>query len=63
MVLKVDMMNGIDGVDFPAAWPNRQRGKYGKVEMNFIGREELIQNKKATTRLQDKADAEKLSEK
>jgi hypothetical protein len=58
---RVDMMNEIDGVDFDTAWMNRRRGAFGKVEVNFIGRLELIRNKKSTSRLQDKADAEKLS--
>ena len=59
--VRVDMMNGIDGIDFQTAWINRQRGKYGKTEVNFIGRNELIKNKKSTSRAQDKADAEKIS--
>ncbi len=38
------------------------RGNYGDVEANFIGKIDLIKNKTSTPRLQDKADAEKLSE-
>jgi hypothetical protein len=54
-------MNGIDGVDFQTSWKNRIRGPYGNIEVNFIGRSDLIRNKQSTTRLQDKADAEELS--
>jgi hypothetical protein len=61
--VRVDMVNQIDGVDFKEAWDNKVRGAYGKVAVNFIGRAELIKNKKSTSRLQDKADVEKLTEK
>lgn len=60
--VRVDIINAIAGVRFTDAWKKRVRGTYGKVEANFIGKAELIKNKTATSRLQDKADAEKLSE-
>ena len=37
------------------------RGKYGEIEVNFIGRIELIKNKKASGREQDLLDAKKLA--
>ena len=61
--VRVDIISEIDGVDFSEAWGKKVRGNYGKVEVNFISRIDLIKNKKSTSRLQDKADAEKLSEK
>ena len=59
--VRVDIINQIDGVEFDTAWPNHVRGKYGVVEINFIGKSELIKNKSSTSRLQDQADVEKLS--
>jgi hypothetical protein len=59
--VRVDFLNQISGVNFEEAWKNKIRGKYGNVEVNFIGRLELIKNKKSTNRPKDKLDAEELS--
>lgn len=61
--LRVDIINEIDGVTFDEAKSGIVRGKYGKVEVNFIGKKELIRNKKSTGRAQDIVDAEKLEKK
>lgn len=58
--LRVDIINEIDGVSFDEAFRNSVRGKYGSVEVNFIGRIQLIKNKKESGRPQDIVDAEKL---
>jgi len=60
--VRVDLINEISGVEFNDAWENRARGNYGTSEVNFINKSDLIKNKTSTPRLQDKADAEKLSE-
>ena len=57
----VDFINTIDGVAFAEAAEGRLRGKYGDIEVNFIGKMALTKNKMSTNRTQDKADAEKLS--
>ena len=46
---------------FAEAKPNIVRGRYGSVEVAFIGREELLRNKRSTPRARDKADLEELS--
>jgi len=53
-------LNEIDGVNFNTAAKNLVRGKYGKIDVNFIGLEELVVNKKAAGRPQDKVDVELL---
>ncbi len=58
--VRVDLLNEIDGVEFAAAIKSAVKGKYGDAEVIFIGKQDLIKNKRATTRLQDKADVEKL---
>ena len=58
--LRVDIINEIDGVEFEDVYKNSVRGKYGEIEVNFIGRIELIKNKKASGRDQDLLDAKKL---
>ena len=60
--LRVDFINEIDGVEFNEAWKNRIKGKYGSVSVNFISRTDLIKNKSATKKIEDKLDVEKLTE-
>jgi hypothetical protein len=60
--VRVDIINEIAGVEFNHAWEKRVRGNYGALQVNFISKIDLIHNKRSTPRLQDKADAEKLSE-
>jgi len=60
--VRVDIINEISGVEFNDAWKKRVRGNYGTTKVNFINKTDLIKNKTSTPRLQDKADAEKLSE-
>ena len=58
--LRVDIINEIDGINFDDVYKNIVRGKYGEIEVNFIGRIELIKNKMASGRDQDLLDAKKL---
>ncbi len=59
---RVDLINEIDGVTFDEARPNAVRGRYGNVDVTFIGRAELVKNKKATPRMKDKGDVEELEQ-
>ncbi len=61
LVNDTDTINEIDGVAFAAAQPNVARGHYGDIEVNFIGFDDLIQNKMATPRAKDKGDVEELT--
>jgi hypothetical protein len=61
--LRVDIVNEIDGVGFDEATAHCVRGHYGDIEVSFIGRIELIRNKRASGRDQDRVDAEKLEKK
>ena len=47
---------------FEKSEENIIRGTYGQIEVNFIGREDLIRNKKATGRSQDEVDAKMLEQ-
>ena len=60
--VRVDMLNEIDGVTFDDAWPNAVRGRYGNVDVTFIGLADLVKNKKATPRMKDKGDVEELGQ-
>lgn len=54
--IRVDLLTSIDGVTFAEIWYNKVVGKYGNQKANYIGLVELMKNKMASGRLQDKAD-------
>ncbi|HVT57683.1 MAG TPA: hypothetical protein VHR45_04715 [Thermoanaerobaculia bacterium] len=53
---RVDLMTSIDGVDFDSAWRGRVAGRYGSPEVYYLSKSDLIRNKSASGRLQDKLD-------
>jgi hypothetical protein len=57
---RIDIITGIDGVDFEAAWNHRVSSTYGEQPVMIIGLDELIRNKEATGRPQDALDAKTL---
>lgn len=57
---RIDVLTGIDGVDFHAAWEHRIESVYGDQPVRVIGLEELIENKLATGRPQDALDVKVL---
>lgn len=60
---RVDLLTGIDGVpDFETAWRGRKNLAVGGLTVPFLGREELIRNKRAAGRRKDLADLEALGE-
>lgn len=59
--VRVDFINRIDGVTFAHAKQARVRGRYGEVQVFFIGKRDLVKNKSSTRRAKDKADVEELS--
>ena len=59
---RVDLITGIDGVDFDSAWHGRVAGRYGSTEVFYLGRDELIRNKSTTGRPQDLLDLAALRE-
>jgi hypothetical protein len=60
---RIDLLTSITGVSFDDAWQGRLEGDLGGVPVVFIGRRELIQNKRSTGRAQDRADLELLETK
>jgi hypothetical protein len=58
--VRVDIINEIDGVSFDEAFAGRIRARYGSVGVNFIGMDQLIKNKVASGRPQDRVDAQEL---
>jgi hypothetical protein len=58
--VRIDLLNRIDGVTFNDARANVVRGRYGNVEVTFIGKEDLLRNKRASGRHRDLGDVEEL---
>jgi hypothetical protein len=50
---RIDIVTGIDGVDFDEAWSGHTQTTYGGEAVPIIGRRELIRNKRASARPQD----------
>ncbi|MEX2578664.1 MAG: nucleotidyl transferase AbiEii/AbiGii toxin family protein [Verrucomicrobiales bacterium] len=59
---RIDILTGIDGVEWNEAWKSRLSIELDGFAIPVIGKEMLIQNKLATGRTQDRADAERLQQ-
>jgi hypothetical protein len=57
---RIDLMTDISGVSFDEAWQKRVTHAVGSRAVPFLGREELIRNKRACARSKDLADLEML---
>ena len=60
--VRVDILMGIPGLDFEAAWKRREETDVDCLSVPFISREDLITAKLASGRPQDLIDAQNLSE-
>ncbi len=58
--VRIDLITSINGVSWEQAAAGKAKGEYGGEPVPFLGRAELIANKKAAGRLQDLADLERL---
>ena len=59
--LRIDVMNGIDGVSFDRAWANALKVRISGITVRVLGLRELRDNKRAAGRLKDLADLEMLA--
>jgi hypothetical protein len=60
--VRIDILTQLSGVTFADAWPDRTRAHFGDIEVNVIGRDAFIRNKRATGRARDLGDIEALGE-
>ncbi len=60
--LRIDITNNIAGVTFQAAWKRRVRARFGGRAVGFIGRQDLLRNKRAAGRTKDLLDIALLAE-
>ncbi len=59
---RIDLLTGVSGVSFREAWDGRMESSFEDIRAPFIGRAELIRNKRASGRKKDLADLESLRE-
>jgi len=55
---RVDILTALTGLAFVDAWSGRIRRPFGDVEVDFIGRDAFLRNKRATGRPKDLGDIE-----
>lgn len=60
--VRVDIVTSLTGISWKSAFRQRVQGKYGDVQVYYIGREQFILNKRTMGRKKDLADIEALGE-
>ncbi len=60
--VRIDIITSLTGVSWEEAFSGKVKGTYGDVSVYYIGREQLIANKRAIGRRKDLADLEALGE-
>jgi len=55
---RIDLLTDVSGLEFEAAWANRTTHRVGDREIPFLGRRDLVHNKRAVGRAKDLADLE-----
>jgi hypothetical protein len=58
--VRIDLLTSILGVSFEEAWANRVQDMFGTTRACYLGKTELIRNKQAVGRAQDRVDVEVL---
>ena len=57
---RIDLLTDLSGLTFAEAWADRVRSPFGAVEVDFIGRDSFIRNKRAVGRAKDLGDIDGL---
>jgi len=60
--VRIDIITILDGLQNDEIWGERQKGKFGDLDVAYIGREAFVKNKRAIGRHKDLADLELLGE-
>lgn len=60
--VRIEILTRISGVDFSRAWAGRITARVAGVDVTFLGRRELLENKRAAGRPKDLADVALLEE-
>ncbi len=59
---RIDLLTSVTGVDFDDAWSTKRLHLVDTLELPFLGRASLLQNKRATGRAKDLVDVEILEQ-
>ena len=60
---RIDVLTSVTGLDFDEAWSDRVTSiEVAGVDLPFLGRSSLLENKRATGRTKDLADIESLEQ-
>lgn len=57
---RIDIITSIEALDFAAAWKNRVHATFGGEPADFLSAADLVKNKRAVGREQDRLDVETL---
>lgn len=60
--VRIDLVTSITGVTWEEAAAGRVAGHYGNIPVTYLGKNEMIRNKRALGRKKDEADIEALGE-
>ena len=60
--VRIDLVTSLTGITWEEAAAGRVRAEYGDVPVAYLGKQELIRNKRALGRKKDEADLEALGE-
>ena len=61
--VRIDIITSIGGVSWNEAFTGQVAGKYGDIQVYYLGREQFLKNKRAVGRKKDLADIEALGQK
>lgn len=61
--VRIDIITSIGGVSWDEAFTGQVAGKYGDIQVYYLGREQFLKNKRAVGRKKDLADIEALGQK
>lgn len=58
--VRIDILTELTGLTFAETWPERMRRPFGSIDVDFIGRDSFVRNKRATGRPKDLVDIQGL---
>ena len=58
--VRIDILTELTDLTFAEAWPERMRRPFGSIDVDFIGRDAFVRNKRATGRPKDLVDIQGL---
>ena len=61
--VRIDIMTSLTGISWEQADAGKEKGDYAGVEVYYLGKDDLIKNKKELARKKDQADLESLGKK